>query len=209
MKTVAIIQARMGSERLPGKTLMKLGSYTLLETVISSVKRNEFIDRIIVATSNLPIDDAIEDKCSSMQIECYRGDAENVLSRFVDIAKHLSPEDTIVRVTADNPINNHKVSETLYDQHIKENADYTCIDGLSHIVYELVKVKALLKLEKNNLEPADKEHVTKYFIEHTKEFKVQKLSADKYGLIPDLDNLLTIDTIEDYNRFVALIRSLI
>jgi spore coat polysaccharide biosynthesis protein SpsF len=205
MKTVAIIQARMGSQRLPGKTLNKIANYTLLETVVNSVRRNHFINHICVATTNLSIDDAIEAKCKLMNIDCYRGDSFDVLSRFIAVAKHLNPTDTIVRVTADNPINNHKASEILYTRHLIENADYTCIDGLSHTVYEFVKVEALLKIANNNdLDSGDKEHVTKYIREHTNEFKVQKLSPNEYGINPELDKLLTIDTIEDYQRFETL-----
>ena len=63
MNVVAVVQARMGSTRLRGKSLMMLSSYSLLETVVRSVKRNAFIDKVIVATSTLPEDDAIKWLC--------------------------------------------------------------------------------------------------------------------------------------------------
>lgn len=209
MKTIAIIQARMGSQRLPGKSLMLLNHKSLLANVIDSVKRHQFIDDIIVATTIQAEDDAIAEECEILKIKCERGDAENVLSRFLHIAHQLKPSDQIVRVTADNPLNNAKVSKELFEKHLATNADYTCIEGLSHTVYEFVKVEALLKLaEHHNLEPEDEEHVTKYIREHTDEFNVQKIAPECYGIQRDLDKLLTIDTQEDYLRLKNLYQDL-
>ena len=201
MNTVAIIQARMGSRRLPGKSLMKVGEYTLLETVVRSVKRNHFIDKVIVATSNLSIDDAIEHKCQSISVECYRGHPENVLSRFIDVAKNLNPDDIVVRVTADNPINDQKVTQILFEEHLKQNADYTCVENLAHTAYEFIKADKLLSLEHNpNLDDQDKEHVTKYLREHTDQFNVVALKPETLNINTTLDKQLTIDTEEDYLR---------
>lgn len=209
MKTTAIIQARMGSQRLPQKSLMTLNHKSLLANVIDSVRQHQFIDEAIVATTILTEDDAIENECKALEVKCERGDAENVLSRFLSIAKQLKPNDQIVRVTADNPLNNAWVSKQLFDKHLALEADYTCIDGLAHTVYEFVKVKALLKLERyKNLDEADKEHVTKYIREHADKFKVQKIAAEIFGIQPDLDKLLTLDTKEDFERLKALYQEL-
>lgn len=205
MKTLAIIQARMGSQRLPGKTLMTISNYTLLETVIRTVKRNNFIDEVVVATSNLEIDDAVEKFCQAIDVKCFRGDETNVLSRFISIAKDVQPNDTIVRVTADNPINNHEASQRLFEKHTSENADYTCVEGLSHIVYEFIKAEALVSLEDNTkLEDQDKEHVTKYIREHPEVYKVVMEEPESLSLQPQLDKLLTIDSKQDYQRFKSL-----
>lgn len=195
----------MGSKRLPKKSLMNLFNQSLLSTVINSVKRNDFIDDIVVATTELSEDDAIEKECNKLGINCLRGDAENVLSRFIDVAKNCRPEDTIVRVTADNPINNKKVSQFLYKTHISSEADYTCVKGLSHTVYEYVKVKALLDLQKkDNLKADDKEHVTMYIRNHPELFKVISIAPEDLGINTALDKLLTIDTKEDYQRVLKV-----
>lgn len=199
----------MGSNRLPKKSLMPLNNQSLLANVIMAVKRNDFIDETIVATTDQTDDDAIEKECKDLGIECERGDAKNVLSRFLNIAKQYKDSDQIVRVTADNPINNSKASTHLFEKHLASNADYTCIEGLSHTVYEFVKVEALLKLDGNkNLDKDDKEHVTKYIREHENEFKVQKIAAEVFGIHKDLDILLTIDTKQDYQRLKDLYREL-
>ena len=205
MKTIAIIQARMGSTRLRGKSLMILSNYSLLETVVRSVKRNTFISQVIIVTSNLAEDDAIQELCLDKGFECYRGDSLDVLSRFIGVAETLEKEDTIVRVTADNPINNHKASKTVFDCHIENNNDYTCVSGLSHIVYEFIKVEALLKLKNvEDLMADDREHVTMYIRQRPEIFKTSVISQDSLGLNSDLDKILTIDRKEDYERFMNI-----
>lgn len=205
MNVVAVIQARMGSTRLRGKSLMMLSNYSLLETVVRSVKRNAFISKVIVATSNLPEDDAIQELCLDKGFECYRGDSLDVLSRFIGIAETLEKEDTIVRVTADNPINNHKASKIVFEHHIENNNDYTCVNGLSHTVYEYIKVEALLRLKNaEDLKVDDREHVTMYLRQRPEVFKTSEIDPGSLGLNSDLDKLLTVDRKEDYERFMNI-----
>lgn len=202
MKVVAVIQARMGSTRLRGKTLMKISKFTLLDTVINSVKRNSFVDDIIIATSFNAEDDLIEEHCKLNGISFVRGGSEDVLSRYVTIAKKLNPEDVIVRVTADNPFNNKLVTEKLYQKHISERNDYTYVDGLSHIVYEFVNASTLLKLDSfNELESSDKEHVTMFIRRKGELFKNGNIESSSFNLNPSLDKYLTVDNESDYFRF--------
>jgi len=205
MKVVAIVQARMGSTRLKGKSLMKIGNYSLLEIVIRTVKRNTFVTDVIIATSNLKEDDVIQDLCVDKGYTCYRGDAADVLSRFLNIAKNLDNGDVIVRVTADNPINNHKASEKLFKYHLEQNNDYTCVRGLSHTVYEYIRVEALLALRKAvGLTKTNREHVTSYFRERPQNFNTIQLEPSDLGVNTILDKLLTVDHKEDYERFLRI-----
>jgi spore coat polysaccharide biosynthesis protein SpsF len=201
MKVVAIVQARMGSTRLKGKTLMKLSKFTLLDTVINAAKRNAFISEIIVATSTEKEDDIIVEHCLSEKILCVRGDSENVLSRFINVSQQLSPEDVVVRITADNPFNNSKATEVLFQKHLREKNEYTYVDGLSHVVYEFLSAGVFLKLKSiEDLENSDKEHVTMYIRKNRQLFKTASLSGQELFLNPDLDKLLTIDNQNDFNR---------
>ena len=202
MKVVAVIQARMGSKRLRGKTLMKMSKYTLLDTVINSVKRNGFIDDIIVATSNNIEDDLIEEHCKINNISLVRGDSEDVLSRFITVAKNQNSDDVIIRVTADNPFNNKFATEKLYQKHISERNDYTYVDGLSHIAYEFINAGTLSKLDSfSDLETSDREHVTMYIRRNGELFKNGNISSSSFNLNPVLDKLLTVDCKNDYLRF--------
>lgn len=202
MKVVAVIQARMGSTRLPGKTLMKLSKYTLLDTVINSVKQNSFVDEFIVVTSKNKEDDLIEKHCGENNISFIRGDSANVLSRFITVAKKLDPNDIIVRVTADNPLNNKNVSQELFEKHLTEKNEYTYVKGLSHIVYEFLNASTVLKLGKvEDLKQEDKEHVTMYLRKKDDLFKTGSISSTSFNLNPELDKLLTVDSIKDFDRF--------
>ena len=101
-RIIAIVQARMGSKRFPGKMLEKLGDHLILEWVITRLKRSKYISEIIVATSNLNIDDKIKNISSMMGVKCFRGDENDVLGRFTEAARKYNAY-WVVRVCADNP----------------------------------------------------------------------------------------------------------
>ena len=108
-----IIQARMGSSRLPGKVMMELNnSKSLLYYVIKQHQFCNEIDKIVVATTDQKNDDIIENYVNKLGIECYRGDSINVLDRFYQCAKKYSFP-TIVRITADNPFNDPTIVDSV------------------------------------------------------------------------------------------------
>lgn len=206
MKIIGVIQSRMGSSRLKGKSLMKITDKTLLDLVITNAKKNKFFNDIIVATSTNNEDDRIQIHCQAIDVKYHRGDPVNVLSRFMNISDSLNDSDIIVRITADNPINNQKVSNSLLIHHIENNNDYSCIQGLSHIVYEYITVRAFkkLKLFEKELLAYDKEHVTSFFRKNPEAFKISEIAPQKFNLNQHIDRFLTIDTKEDLERFIAL-----
>lgn len=102
MKVVAVIQARMGSTRLPGKVLMDLGGHPVLEWCERAARAAPGVDEVWVATSNLPADDVISNWCTDGAIPCWRGSETDVLSRFVGAAE-ASQADVILRLTGDCP----------------------------------------------------------------------------------------------------------
>ena len=100
---ISIIQARMGSKRLPGKTLMNIdGKKSVLEVVVNQISESKLVDKIVVATSKSKKDDIIENFCSENHITFFRGNQHNVLDRYFQCAKKFNP-DVIVRITADCP----------------------------------------------------------------------------------------------------------
>src|SRR4051812_40133487 len=102
-RVVAVIQARMGSSRLPGKTMMDLAGMPLLRRVIRQIAGAETLDEVVIATSADPIDDVIEEFCKVEGVRVVRGSADDVLSRYVLAAK-ASNADVVVRITADCPL---------------------------------------------------------------------------------------------------------
>ena len=205
----AIIQARMGSSRLRGKSLMHVAGIPLLERVISMAKNLPFVDEVMVATTLLPEDNPIELVGKSYNIKLFRGAATDVLERFYEGSLDMNEEDTLVRFTADNPFNFTEASGQLFQIHRNHQNDYTHIDGLSHIVPEFIKVRALRDTYKGGrLDSFDREHVTPYFRRNRDQLKVETLPADFNGLRHDLDKYLTIDTNEDLERIEKMILKL-
>src|ERR1700685_1207322 len=99
MKVVAIIQARMGSTRLPGKVLKDLAGQTVLARVVNRTRRATLLDEVVIATTLEPADDVIVDECVRVQVPCFRGDETDVLDRYYRAAQKFSA-DAIVRITS-------------------------------------------------------------------------------------------------------------
>ncbi|MCP9236787.1 N-acetylneuraminate synthase family protein [Lewinella sp. JB7] len=207
MKVRAIIQARMLSQRLRGKTLMAIAEIPLLYRVVNAVKSFPFVDEVMIATTRSEADDPIAAAANNLGVYIFRGDSVNVLRRFNDAAADLDEEDQVLRFTADNPIYHVGIAQQAFEAHVKGNFDYTHIDGLSHIVPEFIKVRALRETHSLATENFDKEHVTPFLRKHQNDFKLQTLPRDFGGLRNDLDRYLTVDTKEDLHRFEELLTS--
>ena len=156
-----IIQARMKSERLPGKVLMPVPlaqGRPILERIVDNL--NNIDGDIIVATSVNPENDQIESFCKKKKIFCFRGDEKNVLSRFLDIQKN-SNYDVIVRLTADNPFIDLNYINKAINYLVSNQLDYVHTKGLPlGMNIEVIKGSALLESEKYIQSESDKEHVT-------------------------------------------------
>ena len=177
---LAIIQARMGSTRLPGKVLMKLSGVTVIEHVLNRVSNSRYINETIVATSiesnNLPLINI----CSSKGVRVFAGSEDNVLDRFYQVAKLFKPEH-IVRITADCPLHDASVIDKVIEEHLKSNSDYTsnCIpptypDGLD---VEIFTFDALERAWSGAELLSDKEHVTP-FIRNNEAFRKNNVVSD-------------------------------
>ena len=111
MNVIVVIQARMESQRLPGKIMMKIEGKPVLEHIIDFLNHSEFIDRIVIATSNLNEDDIVEQLALKLNIDCFRGDSADVLKRYFEAAKLFQGE-LIIRITGDNPF----IDTTIVDE---------------------------------------------------------------------------------------------
>jgi len=203
-RIVAIIQARMGSTRLPGKVLKKIGNKTIIEIIIDRLKKSDLLQEIIVATSKNKLDDELVKFLETKEIKYYRGDEENVLKRYVKASQKLKA-DIIVRVTADNPLTSSNIMDDLIKSHIKRKADYSYSSNISiGLGVEVINSKILEEIRKIPLDAASKEHVTYYIKQHPKKFKINNvIFKDKKDQLR-----LTVDTEADlelmrkiYNEF--------
>lgn len=197
MKITAVIQARMGSTRLRAKSLMPIAGKPLLSRVLNNIQRMDFIDEIIVATTDLAADDPLVACVEKMGVNVFRGSALNVLDRFYSATSLADENDVIMRITADNPFINENATKRLLDDHIANNYDYSHVENLSHIVAEFIRTGALREIVQNHGgDNFDKEHVTPFFRRHHMLFNVQTVPSNFQGLRPDLDKFLTVDTME-------------
>ena len=163
LKVGYIIQARMGSTRLPAKVLAPVPPRVgkpVIEWISENLKLSRFNGEIIVASSAGPENDVLEKFCIGKNIHCFRGDEDNVLSRFVHLTE-LNSFDVVVRLTGDNPILDVSLLDQTIQYHLDEQNDYTYTKGLPiGMNLEVVSAKPLLELQKKKLKKLEREHVT-------------------------------------------------
>ncbi|MDD4182780.1 MAG: aldo/keto reductase [Candidatus Omnitrophica bacterium] len=175
-RVVAVIQARTGSTRLPGKVLLNLEGKTVLEHVIERVKRSELVDEVMVATTILKGDSKITALCKKTGIKFYRGSKNDVLDRYYQSARLLKAKH-IVRITADCPVSDSLIIDKVIKLHLDEENDYTRTadnfpDG---IVVEVFTFKSLQKAWREAILASEREHVTPYLKKHQELFKQSML----------------------------------
>jgi len=180
----AIIQARMGSTRLPGKIMLPILDKPVLEYLINRVKKSSNIDEIIIATSNNKNDDIIEKFCEARKIKCFRGSEKDVLLRYFEAAKKFSI-DIIVRLTSDTPLLDSKTIDTVVSKYQNNEFDYvsnqfpfprTYPDGYNVEVFSFALLKTINHEAKK---PSDREHVTTFITMQPEIFKIFRVDCQK------------------------------
>jgi spore coat polysaccharide biosynthesis protein SpsF len=203
LKIAVIIQARMGSTRLPGKVLMDLGDKTALARVVSRLRRAKGIDEIMIATTNSTADDAIVRECHQLKVEYFRGSEIDVLGRYYRAARSCAAA-AVVRITADCPV----IDPQLVDETIRvfqaQRGDFatnvfprTYPRGLDT---EVFTTAALEKAWCDAHDPYEREHVTPYFYRHPELFRL----VSQRGQVDYSQYRWTLDTAED----LALLRAI-
>jgi len=193
---LVILQARMGSSRLPGKIMKIVNGKPIIEWQIRRILESAEINQLVVATTNSPSDEILVKHLNTIGIEVFRGPEHNVLDRFLGVIRNYNPE-IILRLTADCPL----VMPTLIDDAVRcfvgSNYDYlsnaldeTYPDGLD---VEVMSSKALLKLETLDLSSDELEHVTLGIYQRPSLFRIGKINS-----VVNLGNhRWTLDYLED------------
>ncbi len=202
MKTVIVIQARMGSTRLPGKVLRPINKTPLLEHLLRRMEAVQGNPMLYVATSDRPENVPLIEFLRKRGIAVFAGDEENVLSRFLAIARETGCE-TLVRVTGDNPLTDPGMLELLVKSHAETGADYSFMTGLPvGVSAEAVRADKLLELAEKALESDDREHVTLYFKKHPECYKLNFVPAPEAYRHPELS--MTVDTPADFEKMTRI-----
>ena len=210
MKTVAIIQARMGSTRLPGKILKDLMGKTVLQHVIERVQQVKSIDEIIIATTSLDQDDVVVDEAVKRGVNYFRGSENDVLARYYGAAKDNNA-DIVVRITSDCPLIDPFVTGTIVN-FFKDNEIYDIVTNagsdLSKRTYprgldsEIFSFNALEQAYKQADKQYQREHVTPYIYEKNSMKYFYKNTVD-YS-----KHRWTLDTDEDFELIKEIYRQL-
>lgn len=208
-KVNAIVEARMGSKRLPGKTLMPIMGRPAIELLLERLTYAKKVNDIIVATTTNPEDNEIDRFCIDKGYKCFRGDSEDVLNRVYSAAvKHDT--DVIVEVTGDCPL----LDPWLIDECIGLflNSDYDYLSNFIEQSYppgvdvQIFTFKALEEM--NRLAKAQKfrEHVTLYVLKNPDKYKMYNVKAPREFFYPDWH--LELDEAKDYELIKKIYEAL-
>ena len=206
----AMIQARMGSSRLPGKVMKEVLGKPLLEHIIDRLQFCEKIDNIIVITSLEPENEPIINLCDKLNTDYFIGDEKDVLDRYYKAAIkfNLNENDSILRITADCPLIDPEIVDEVIVKHLENNYDYTTNtlirtypDGLDCEVFTLPILKEMW--DKADLK-SEREHVTLYIKNNSDNYNLGNLKQDI-----DLSDLRwTVDEKEDFILIKRIYESL-
>lgn len=206
---VVLIQARMSSTRLPGKVLMRVAGRPLLSYLVERLRRVRLAQRIVVATSTNPADDAIVQFCAAEAVECMRGPEQDVLARFAAAARQYEAQ-AIVRVTSDCPL----IEPELIDAAIEAfGASRGQLDYVSNMLQptwpygmavEVISARALAQAHAEARDPAEREHVTPFIYWRPERYRLKSLT-----MTPDLRaRRWTVDTPEDFELVSRILTAL-
>ena len=205
-----IIQARMGSKRFPGKVLHPIyKSKSTLDILLERFEDEK--TNLLIATTNKPEDDQIEEYCKKNKLLIFRGSENNVISRFIEAAEE-NGFSKIIRVCADNPFIDKELCHILIDQFESDVYDYATYsyNNFPSIIYdhgiycEIVMLNALKKTLLISKDKSDCEHVTSFIYNNPNLFKIKFLKADK--LWKSINPVrLTFDTSEDFFRIKKIL----
>lgn len=205
---VAVVQARMGATRLPGKMLLPLHGIPVIEWVLKRTASAKLLDGLVVAIPSTSENDILASAVAELEFDIYRGSEEDVLDRFYRAA--LSKNATrIIRICADNPLICGSEIDNLIDFFDNNKCDYAYNhvpkgnrypDGLGA---EIVSMDVLERVHREATLPAHREHCLSYIVDNPQLFEIKTFDPpDAVIAFPDLS--LDIDTMEDLRKLSAI-----
>jgi len=207
MSTVIIIQARVGSTRLPNKVLTDIAGKPMLQRVIERCSKSKNIDAVMVATTDSALDDPIVALCESIGIPVYRGSEEDVLDRYKQAADMIDA-DVIVRVTSDCPLIDSEILDSMIEQFTNAKPDYasnvierTYPRGLD---CEIFTRDILERVWNEANQKHEREHVTPYILENPEKFTILSIVGER----DESQHRWTVDTVQDLAFVQAVYKAL-
>jgi spore coat polysaccharide biosynthesis protein SpsF len=206
-KVTAVIQARTGSTRYPGKVLRLLAGKSLIEHIIIRLQQVTEIDQIVLAIPDMVTENSLADIAKKLQISSIRGSEEDVLARFIQAGDSLGAKN-LLRICGDSPFTDLSLVRSLIDRHLDAEADYTFSPDVIPLGTgaEVARLSALKKIAEISTQAAHREHVTTYFHEYPHSFRIAYVSAPSY--LKGKTYRLTINTEEDFRLIEEIYRAI-
>lgn len=208
-KIVVTIEARMASERLPGKVLLPVVGKPMLQHIIERLRRSQYIDEVIVATTTKASDEVIVDFCSSIDCLVFQGSADNIVERLLGASK-LVEADIIVQATGDNPVIDPNLVDRAIELFFSGEYDYVCNNmepsypiGLDVRMFTRESLLAVARLTND---PVDLIHGSYFIYRRPDIFKITSFKAEDKHHWPDLR--LTVDEPADYKLIQMIYQKL-
>lgn len=201
------MQARLGSQRLPGKVLRDVQGKALLQYTLERVREVRRLDQVVVATSSDAGDDALANWCVTFGGDCVRGSLHNVAERFADVLRRYQ-FDAFVRVNGDSPLIDHRLIERGVELFKANDCDIatnvfpkTFPNGQS---VEVIRAAMFLEAYPRFRNDADREHVTPYFYAHPGEFRIENFTRSP----PCRDCEFAVDTPRHLQELEAMLAAM-
>lgn len=207
MTIIGVIQARMSSNRFPGKVLYKVKGKPLLQYLIERVEVCRKLDKLVVATSNEQSDYPVVEFCSKYNIDCHQGPLHNVSKRFVEVLTR-NPSDGFVRINGDSPLIDPRLIDKGVD--LFNDGTYDLVTNAFPRSYprgqsvEVMQSQIFIKTYNKMCNNDDFEHITRYYYNNPSYFKIMNFSSKTdYS-----DIQLSVDTHDDMQRFEFIVNNM-
>ena len=204
MKLAIVVQARLSSQRLPGKVLKEVNGKPLLQYTLDRLSQSIHLPKVIVATSQEKSDDPIVAYCTENNLNVFRGSLTNVAQRYADLVKKYNLS-AFVRVTGDSPL----IDTQLIDAGI-ESYQTGQFDLVTNVCprsfpkgqsFEVINAKVFLEAVSQMNAPEEQEHITQYFYRRVDDYRIYNIESD---LGNHAEENVSIDTEEDFVRFQTI-----
>jgi len=207
--TVAIVQARMGSTRLPEKVMKDLLGKPMLQHMMERLSMAEAIDKIVIATSDREENRVVVELSKKLGIEYFIGSEDDVLDRYMKAAREFNAS-TVVRIGADEPLVDPGIVDLVIAKHFESGADLTTTmfrrTFPKGVDLEVMPIEVLERMNRLAKLPEDREHVTLYAYNNPDVFRINNVDAEGKLRRPEIT--LTVDTAEDFNRVEKIFKNL-
>lgn len=206
MKKITIVQARVGSSRLPGKILKTILGKSVLELQLERMRLSKDCGQIVVATSTNPLDDIIEQFGREHDVEVFRGSELDLLERHYLCARKYGAT-IVAKIPSDCPLIDYRIIDRVFGMYDETKHDY--ISNLHPATYpdgndvEIFSMEALEKAHKEATRPLEREHTTPYFWENPQLFRLDNVEWE-CGLDYSMSHRFTIDYPEDFDFIQAV-----